>query len=308
MLLEKFQLNLKEATPDDEEALMEIQNRHSIIIKPADKGSTIVIVDKEDYAFEAMRQLQDKEFYKPLQEPIYLETQNQIVQLLKQLHKTKHINHKQLLFLTGTNLPRPRYFYLLPKIHKETAEWTKPTQIPKGRPIVSDCSSESYGSAHLINHYLNPLSNKHPSYIRDTNDFLQKVNTHNITELIHYGCGKLIYKQLEAVRKYLQENPDPARPDDVILELLKSNQERNDFQFDDKWFLQIKGTAMGKTFSPAYANIYMAKWEKEGFLKCNKLPEAYYRYLDDIWGVWNHSREDLDHFIKTLNNHQRHKH
>lgn len=203
-------------TPDEEEALMEIQNRHSIIIKPADKGSTIVIVDKEDYAFEAMRQLQDKEFYKPLQEPIYLETQNQIVQLLKQLHKTKHINHKQLLFLTGTNLPRPRYFYLLPKIHKETAEWTKPTQIPKGRPIVSDCSSESYGSAHLINHYLNPLSNKHPSYIRDTNDFLQKVNTHNITELIHYGCGKLIYKQRhpealkrsESTYRKIQTRPD----------------------------------------------------------------------------------------------------
>ncbi|PWA21800.1 hypothetical protein CCH79_00018858 [Gambusia affinis] len=59
--------------------------------------------------------------------------------------------------------------------------------------------------------------------------------------------------------------------------------------FDDKWFLRTKGTAMGNCFSPAYANIYMAKWEREAFHQSPKLPEAYYRYLDDIWGIWNHS-------------------
>lgn len=109
-------------------------------------------------------------------------------------------------------------------------------------------------------------------------------------------------KGLEAIRECLQENPDPTRPDEIIFELLKINLERNDFLFDDKWFLQIKGTAMGERFSPAYANIHMAKWEKEAFQKCTKLPEAYYRYLG-IWGVWNHDQEDLDHFIHTLNNH-----
>lgn len=66
-------------------------------------------------------------------------------------------------------------------------------------------------------------------------------------------------KDLEAIRECFQENPDPTRLDNVILELLKINLERNDFMFDDKWHLQTKRTAMGKGFSPAYANIYMAK-------------------------------------------------
>lgn len=134
-------------TPKEEEALEELQNCHAIIIKPADKGFTVVIMDKGDYALEAMRQLGDTEFYKPLEEPIYPNTQVQINTLLKQLHKKKHINRKQLLSLISTDPPRPRYFYLLPKIHKKPAEWTKPFHIPKGRPIISDCGSESYGSA-----------------------------------------------------------------------------------------------------------------------------------------------------------------
>ncbi|PWA29263.1 hypothetical protein CCH79_00013957 [Gambusia affinis] len=243
-------------------------------IKPADKGSAIVTMDKEDYRFEAMRQLQDKEFYRPLQGPIYLETQNEIIKLLKQLKMSKHINQKQLLFLTGTNPPRP---------------------------------SESYGSAKLINHYLKPLAIKHPSYIKDTGDFLQKVSSHNVTEssLLFTMDVESLYMSmgLEAIKECLNENPDPDRPDKIIMELLKINLERNYFKFDDGWFLQTKGTAMGKRFSPAYANIYMAKWEKECFQKCEKLPEAYYRYLDDIWGIWNHNHEDLDHFTTILNNH-----
>lgn len=306
MVIEPETSNL---TSEEEIALEELQNLHSIIIKPADKGSTIVIMNKDDYCFEVMRQLQDQEFYRPLQEPIYLETQNDIIRILKQLHTTKHINQKQLLFLIGTKPPRPRYFYLLPKIHKETKDWTVPNRIPKGRPIISDCGSESYGSAQLINHYLNPLATKHPSYIKDTNDFLEKVTTHTVTEdsLLFTMDVESLFTNietsmgLEAIRECFFENPDHL--DDSILELLQINLERNDFIFDSKWFLQTKGMAMGKRFSPAYANIYMAKWEKECFQKSNQLPEAYYRYLDDIWGIWNHSWEDLERFTTILNNH-----
>lgn len=44
-------------------------------------------------------------------------------------------------------------------------------------------------------------------------------------------------------------------------------------KFNGQYYLQIKGTAMGKRFAPAYANIYMAEWEKTTFEKCRKLPK-----------------------------------
>ncbi|KAL0149653.1 hypothetical protein M9458_055041, partial [Cirrhinus mrigala] len=67
---------------------------------------------------------------------------------------------------------------------------------------------------------------------------------------------------LAAVRDCMNRYPDAKRPDDFILKLLEINLTKNDFEFDSKFYLQIKGTAMGKRFAPSYANIYMAHWEQ----------------------------------------------
>lgn len=110
--IQKF-LERNNLSREEEEAFLELQNLHFIIIKPADKGSTGVIMDKADYAWEAMRKLQDGQYYEPLTDPIYPQTQTCINTLLKQLHWDKFINQRQLRFLTDANQPRPRYFYLL---------------------------------------------------------------------------------------------------------------------------------------------------------------------------------------------------
>lgn len=108
---------------------------------------------------------------------------------------------------------------------------------------------------------------------------------------------------LQAVRKIFQKYPDPKRPDDELLHLLEINLKRNDLMFNGKFYLQIKGTAMGKQFTPAYANIFMANWEEEVFVKCEKKPFFYLRYLDDIWGIWEGSQEGFHDFVKILNSH-----
>lgn len=56
------------------------------------------------------------------------------------------------------------------------------------------------------------------------------------------------------------QHPDPKRPGG---KLLKINLKRNDFEFNGNYYLQIKVTAMGKKFAPAYTNIFMAKWEEK---------------------------------------------
>ncbi|PWA28398.1 hypothetical protein CCH79_00015971 [Gambusia affinis] len=88
-----------------------------------------------------------------------------------------------------------------------------------------------------------------------------------------------------------------------IIQLLEINLLRNNFQFNGEWFLQVKGTAMGKRFAPAYVNIFMAEWEESALNPCDKRPLHHYRYLDDIWGVWSHSEEEFNRFLHTLNTH-----
>lgn len=87
----------------------------------------------------------------------------------------KNINAKQRNCLIGVSERRPRRFCLLPKIHKDPANWSQPFEIPPERPIVSDCSSETYRSAEIIDYYSNPLARTYKSYIKDTYDFIDKV-------------------------------------------------------------------------------------------------------------------------------------
>ena len=57
---------------------------------------------------------------------------------------------------------------------------------------------------------------------------------------------------------------------------------------------------MGKKFAPAYANIFMAEWEELALKASPKKLLYYYRYLDDIWGIWPYEREEFDIFQTTL--------
>lgn len=150
-------------TKEERKALKELKQNDSIIIKPADKGSAIVIMDKKDYIQEGMRQLSDTEYYKQLQVPIYTQTKTQINSILKLMQQKRFLTSNQVSYLQSPPTPRPRFFYLLPKIHKKSETWPVPHLIPPGRPIVLDCSRESYGTAQLMEYYLAPLSTKQPS-------------------------------------------------------------------------------------------------------------------------------------------------
>ena len=85
-----------------------------------------------------------------------------------------------------------------------------------------------------------------------------------------------------AVRKSFLKYPDALRPDEKILQLLEINLTRNDFEFDGKFYLPIKGMAMGKKFAPVYANIFMAQWQEQALAKCSNKPLHYLRYLGSL--------------------------
>ena len=97
--------------------------------------------------------------------------------------------------------------------------------------------------------------------------------------------------------------PDPKRPDEPILKLLQICLENNDFTFNNEWFLQTWGTAMGKKFAPNYANIFLAQWEKYALRKCSKIPQCFFRFLDDIFIIWPHTHKEFEDLFDILNNH-----
>ncbi|KAI5093842.1 hypothetical protein C0J45_15566, partial [Silurus meridionalis] len=154
----------------DKRALTQLQKNRNVIIKPADKGSAVVIMDRASYIQEAYRQLNQSCYYRKLDEPLFRTTGPEIRRILVRLKEDGFINQRQFTYLLGPDNPRQRLFYLLPKIHKDAKTWSIPFEMPPGRPIVSDCGSDTYATAEYIEHFLNPLSTRNPSYIKDTYD------------------------------------------------------------------------------------------------------------------------------------------
>lgn len=301
------QNNLKD---NEIKALKNIKQIPDIIIKSADKGSATVIMDRQNYINEGYRQLGDTRYYEKIPNPIFPETKLKVHEILKDLLDKHIISEKQFEYLKPPDEPRPRIFYMLPKIHKPVDKWPV-RNMPPGRPIISDCSSESYKVSEYIDHFLQPLASKHDSYLKDTSDFLNKLKQIKVNEnsLIVTMDVESMYTNIDhesglaAVKKAFEDNPDPCRPDQHILDLLELSLKNNDFHFNGETFLQIKGTAMGKKYAPSYANIFMAQFETEAMKKCYLKPTVYFRFLDDIFSIWDHGRENLETFLEIFNSH-----
>ena len=161
-------------TAEERKSLQQFRHDDSIVIKPADKGGATVILNKLAYLQEAHRQLSNTRCYTKLSEPIYKDNIPKINKILESMKTEKSISYKQLHFLRAKDTDRARTFYLLPKIHKPRHKWPQPN-MPEGRPIVSDCGSESYRVSQYIDSFIRPISIRHLSYIKDTYDFVSKI-------------------------------------------------------------------------------------------------------------------------------------
>ena len=169
------------------QAIRTLRANRNIIIKPADKGSKIVLLDVQQYALEANRQLENTKYYKQIPRSIQPLTLTLIRDIIQDLYAQKALTAKQRDFLFGPDDPRDRLFYLLPKIHKDPSTWMVPNAVPPGRPIVSDCSNATYNVLLYIDLFLGPLSTKHPSYLKDAYHFL------NVLRLLKLPPGTCLF-------------------------------------------------------------------------------------------------------------------
>ena len=150
-------------TPAEKGAIQELKERDDIVIKPADKCSAVVVMDKVDYLEEANRQMTDERFYKTLDTDHTEEFSTKITQELKIMKENSHIDKNTFHFLKPNKTKAGR-FYQLPKIHKVN----KP-----GRPIVSANGHPTEKISKFVDFYLRLHVEALPSHLKDTTDYLQ---------------------------------------------------------------------------------------------------------------------------------------
>ncbi|XP_067844434.1 uncharacterized protein [Heptranchias perlo] len=96
-------------------------------------------------------------------------------------------------------------------------------------------------------------------------------------------------------------NTNNSQSPDAILQLIRFILDHNVFTFDNQFFTQTHGTAMGTKFAPQYANIFMHKFERDFFTAQDLQPTLYTRYIDDIFFLWTHGEESLKRLHDNIN-------
>ena len=77
--------------------------------------------------------------------------------------------------------------------------------------------------------------------------------------------------------------------------------ENNNFEFNGQHYTQIDGTAIGSKLGRNYACTYLGAWEEELASKTEKKPLRFWRYIDDIGGIWEYGDEELVKFQTCAN-------
>ena len=288
----------------EKEALAELTKAPNIVIKPADKGSAVVIQNRLDYVREGLRQLSDPNFYM-LSPTDLTHVHNDLVhKLVSKLHTDGEIGDKCKKYLCIDNVKTPQ-LYLLPKIHKNKLP------VP-GRPIVSANNSPTERISQLADHFLQPLLPHTRSYIRDTTDFINHIEALAPLSANSILCTVDVaslytnipnHEGISACEQMLsQHRPRGLKPSNSsIATLLEYVLYMNNFDFNDLHYLQIGGTAMGTKVAPSFANIFMADFEDKWVYNYPLQPTIWLRYIDDIFMIWDHGEDTLQAFLHHLN-------
>ena len=62
---------------------------------------------------------------------------------------------------------------------------------------------------------------------------------------------------------------------------------------------------MGTKMAVSFADIFMAKIETEIINHCTKKPLVWKRYIDDVFSLWDTSKEEVNTFIEQANSYHR---
>ncbi|KAL8592736.1 hypothetical protein ACOMHN_037676 [Nucella lapillus] len=263
-----------------------VQNR-TIRISPADKGGAIVVQDYMQYQEEAYRQLDNTDQYERLPSDPTSEIAKTSNELLHQLHNRNIVDQKCLEWgRIDEKTARTHIFYHLPKVHKNREK-------PPGRPIVSGVGGPTEKLSKLVDHWLQPLVQGLPSYLKDSTHLLQtlqewKMSLGTIHEEIlivtidvvalypsipHEDVTVSLREMTGDNEHLLPETP----PISTLLQVVEHVLQNNVFEYDGEIFKQIQGTAMVTPMAPSIANIFM------GWLERRLLTTSPWRVEKELW-------------------------
>jgi hypothetical protein len=292
-------------TQGEVRAMQALSQNHKVVIKPADKGQAMCVLNREDYLKEGYRQLSDSEAYQKVEGDLTNKHMKEVQVLVEEAYQNGEIHETVKEYLTDSVCKTPN-LYLLPKIHKGK----KP---PPGRPVVSGNNGPTEKISQFVDHFLNPSVKDIKSYVKDTTHFLRLVgDMGEIPEssfLVTLDVAALypsipLDKGLQVARKALKRTraePGVKPSNKTLMTFLEAVLTKNNFTFNGGHYLQKTGTAIGTKVAPSFGNHFLNDFELIHVYTYLKQPLYWYRYIKDVFMVWPYSIEELNSFIEHLN-------
>ena len=193
-------------------------------------------------------------------------------------------------------------FYLLAKIHKHPL---------KTRPIVSVSGSILFGLGKWVDYILQDLIKQYPTYfpfyIQSSTELVQQLKHLDLPRncSIFTADAVSMYTNIETTHaltmfKTFFESFSKHAIHDGLLPALEIIMRHCVFTFDDKFWVQLSGTAMGAPPAPMYATIYFAIHEQNIIPEYNQNLIFYRRFIDDTIGIWYDASTNSSLHFKQL--------
>ncbi|XP_069974216.1 uncharacterized protein [Penaeus vannamei] len=288
-ILEKCPSNMSKV---ERETLKDLAQNPDLVIKKADKDGALVVLKRESY--------------------------------IKMDNSEKGGGNRKG-FLAGQrdalleHNPIIPHWYVLPKTHKKK---DPDTGLWPGRPVLSGCNAPTRPVDRLLTTYLTPLSDLLLERLQDTTAFLRKVSafprfppgsiifSFDIVSLYpsipqeeaSFVVANFYEKNFAYVKEKLKTDYNIiAPPPYLIKEGIDHVLQGTLLRFNEHFYNQGKGTAIGASVSVAIAEIFVHASIEGKRQKLDKQPSVFYRYIDDIFGIFTGTEAELMEYHQELN-------
>lgn len=279
-----------------------------LLVKMTDKNLGLAVLTRDWYRAECQKHLGNVKTYSKIHNynPTY--SLQEILYTVRHDVQLPEVYLKYIEAKTKAELP---HFYVIPKVHKDP--WAS-------RPIVPSHSWVTSRLSEVLDDLLRPLLKQFPWVIDSTKEFVRQLEAlppyHGENVWLVTGDVTAFYTNIPTVESAdiianLWEectfDKQGVSAHDIRL-LLKTVMHSNFFSFDGDVYHQIQGLAMGTSCSPLVANLYLAFYERiKGMSDLREMCKTtfgkikmYTRYIDDIFFLFQGSKEALMHYIKQL--------
>ena len=260
----------------------------------------MVIKDRQDY-INKTNSLLNQNTYRSIPRDPTNTIKNKLISILKRVKNQTGLDSNTYKSMYPTGCVPPK-FYGIPKIRKPDTAL---------RPIVSSCGSVTDGVAKELAKSLNPIVGKSPHDINSTQDFVEYVKCITLASgecLSSYDVSALftsvsvdpalnIIKDLLEKDHTLKERTVLAVSDIILL--LEFFLKNTYFSFQDQFYEQVEGAAMGSPVSPVLASLNMEYWEQKALSTAPNSPRFWCRFVDDTFVI--HKEVSKQGFLQHIN-------